>query len=119
MSQFISLPQAVDMTTLYRNMRETILAPEFRGQNILALSETFDRVTFDTLLAKSGCAGIRIYYGMDVSQKVHAIAVAVNDKNEDMLAVGAATNLTGGDDIVENGRRCPEDCPPESPLNGD
>lgn len=116
MSQFISLPQAVDMTTLYRNMRETILAPEYKGQNILALNETFDRNIFDTLLAKNGCTGIRIYYGMDVSQKVHAIVVAVNANNEDILPVGAA--VTGGnDDIGDEAQRCPDDCPPPSPLN--
>lgn len=117
MSQFISLQQAVDMTTLYRNMRETILAPEFKGQNILALNETFERNIFDALLAKPDCTGIRIYYGMDTSQRVHAIVVATNSNNEDILP-SAAGPLTGGNtDIGDEAQRCPDDCPPPSPLN--
>jgi hypothetical protein len=118
MSQFISLQQAVAMTTLYRQEKENILAVPFKGQNILARSETFDREVFDTLLAKTGCVALRIYYGMDADLKVHAIIVAVNDKNEDMLpTTGASMTEDGDDDIAEQGKRCPDDCPPPSDLN--
>lgn len=108
------------MTTRYRQNRETILAASYQNQNILPLSETFDRAAFDALLAKTGCTRLRIYYGMDEDKKLHAIIVAVDDQNEDMLSQSAA--LTAEDeeeDLLERGFRCPDDCPPDSPLNTD
>lgn len=117
MSQFISLQQAVVMTTLYRQQKENVLDPANKGQNILARCETFDRDVFDTLLSKPGCTAIRVYYGMDPALKVHAIIVGVNASNEDMLPA-ASIGLSGPDDeIGENARRCPDDCPPPSDLN--
>ncbi len=118
MSQFISLPTAVEMTTLYRQQKENVLAEAYKGQNILAISETFERSVLDTLLAKAGCTSIRIYYGMDEMLKVHAILVPVNAKNEDILpGQGSPESLTDTGDIGEQGYRCPVDCPPPSPLN--
>ena len=115
-NHFIPLPQAVAMTTLYRAEKENILMPEYRGKNILLISETFDRAAFDTLLAQSGCEKIRIYYGMEDGLKVRVLAVGVNEKDEDMLPSGDMAK-DGGDKIVEVGQPCPELCPPPSPLN--
>lgn len=117
MSQFISLQEAIDMTTLYRQDKEVILANQFKGQNILPRCETFHREVFDTLLAKTGCESIRIYYGMDPEKKVHAIVVAVNDHGEDILPAEEASVGDSGGSIGEQGQRCPEDCPPQSALN--
>lgn len=116
MNQFISLEEAISMTTLYRKEKDKILAPEYQGKNILALSETFDRGVIDTLLAKPDCVKLRVYYGMSEDLQVHAIVVPVNAKNEDILPVGTGVG-DGEGDIVERGVRCPEDCPPPSPLN--
>ena len=116
MSQFISLEQAVAMTTLYRNENEKILAPEFQGQNILCRSETFDREVFDSLLSKPDCKYIRVYYGMDDELKVHAIVVAADSNNRDILPP-KGVGLPGDGDIGENARRCPDDCPQKSDLN--
>ncbi|HEV7783333.1 MAG TPA: hypothetical protein VGO58_18785 [Chitinophagaceae bacterium] len=116
MNQFISLETAVEMTSLYRQEKENILDPAYRNQNILARSETFDREVLDTLLAKTGCASVRIYYGMDKSLKIHAILVAVNENNEDILPSTTGKALAGND-IGEQGYRCPEECPPPSALN--
>ncbi len=113
---FISLNKAIDMTTRYRADKEAILATAWQNQNILPDSETFNRTAFDTLLAKEGCAGLRIYYGMDEDLKLHAIIVAANEENEDILPVLTTVALTG-EDIVEEGQRCPDLCPPPSPLN--
>ncbi|MBI3720216.1 MAG: hypothetical protein HY252_16685 [Sphingobacteriales bacterium] len=115
-SHFISLQQAIDMTSLYRSNRETILTTNYQNQNILALSETFNKADIETLLAKTGSAGLRCYYGMDESLKVHAIIVAVNSDGEDMLPSGQNA-LTATGDIVEEGQRCPDICPSASPLN--
>lgn len=119
MSQFISLPEAIAMTTLYRQNKDTILAEPYKEKNVLCRCETFDREVLDALLAKPDCARIRIYYGMDTQLRVHAILVPVNERNEDILPpIGGAAPLDGGgEDIGEQAHRCPDDCPPESPLN--
>ncbi len=117
MSQLIPLQQAIDMTTLYRQEKEAILEPAFRGKNILCRSETFQRDVFDEVLAQAGCTGLRIYYGMDRDLKIHAIIVGVNEKNEDMLPAGVSLTDGEGSGIIEDGARCPEECPPSSPLN--
>ena len=112
----ILLQTAIDMTTLYRTNRETILDTSYKGKGILPLSETFNRGAIDALLAVTNCAGIRIYYGMDEDDKVHAVLVAVNSSNEDLLP---GNSLEENEDpiIVELGQRCPPTCPPTSDLN--
>jgi hypothetical protein len=42
-NHFISLQTGIDMTTLYRQEKENILATAYKNQNILPISETFDR----------------------------------------------------------------------------
>ncbi len=118
MSNFISLGDAVDMTTLFRADRETILATAFQNQNILPKCETFERSAFDDVLAQSGCEGIRIYYGMNSSNQVHAVIVGVNSNDEDIIfppkpgLPDPPASL-----VIENGKRCPNDCPASSVLN--
>ena len=114
MNHFISLQEAIDMTSLYRTERGNILKSNY-GTNILPLSEAFERAAFDTLLAKSGCAGLRIYYGMDEYLKIHAIIVGIDENGNDMISEG--NSLTEEEDIVEKGIRCPDICPSGSPLN--
>ena len=118
MSQFISLQDAVTMTTNYRNIREQILKSRYQYQNILCICETFDRSAFDRLLSHPDCASIRIYYGMNQELEVHAIIVAADAAGNDILDP-TDTNLDEEDEypIVESGVRCPEICPPVSDLN--
>jgi hypothetical protein len=47
-NHFISLQTGIDMTTLYRQEKENILATAYKNQNILPISETFDRAAIDT-----------------------------------------------------------------------
>lgn len=120
-THFISLERAIEMTTLFREEQNNILIPELRGIGILPICETFNREAFDTLLAEEGCAGLRIYLGMDTNLNVRLITVAVNASGEDMLPSSALkVQALEGDEreIVEDGIRCPTTCPPESPLNG-
>lgn len=116
MSQNISLTQAITMTGLYQSERENILDSTYKGQNILCIAETFERSYIDNLLAQSGAEGLRIYYGMDENYKVHAILVAVNDEDEDILPSAGLTEEDPDDSIVEVGKRCPPVCT-TSPLN--
>jgi hypothetical protein len=117
MSQFISLQAAAAMTALYRNHREDILQPSYRGANILPICESSDRSAFDTILSQTGCTGLRIYYGMKEDFTIHVIIVGVNTAGEDMLPPGSLSATETGDEIIENGNRCPDLCPPASPLN--
>jgi len=104
----ISLQTAVDMTSRYR-ANKPVNFP---------LSETFSLEAVNRLLSVSGCASLRIYYGMKADKQVDAILVAVNEAGEDILP-----NLTSATTeepvILEDALRCPDDCPPESSLNTD
>ncbi|MDB5196348.1 MAG: hypothetical protein JWP88_719 [Flaviaesturariibacter sp.] len=110
MAHEISLDEAIKMTTLYRENKKAI-----DPQSLLALSETFDRSALDRILAQGDCKKLRIYYGMDEKKGVHAILVGVNEKDEDILP---KEGMEGDGELAEDGRRCPNECPPESPLNG-
>lgn len=120
-SHLISLEKAKSMTSIYRANRETILSKQYQGMDILPLSETFNRRAFEQLLATTGCAGIRIYYGMDLNLKIHAVAVAVNESNEDLLPDSSGQTATSATDepvIIDEGQRCPPICPEKkSDLN--
>ena len=110
MSQLIPLHDAIDMTTLYRQYKEIILATSYKNLNILPKCETFDRADLDDILKQDDCTGIRVYYSMGSDYKVHAVIVGVNSHDEDILSSGA-------EKILENARRCPTNCPPVSSLN--
>jgi hypothetical protein len=121
MNNFIDLTTAQAMTSLYRAQRNNILKPEFQDQNILCLSETFEKTAIQTLLNLTGCSFIRVYYGMSEDYKVHAIIVAADENNEDILPTSPSSMVSATTEeemIVENGARCPDLCPPESSLNG-
>lgn len=113
---FISLARAIEMTTRYRQNRNSVIDPKYTGQDIIPLSDRFDAKVFAALLAKPGCAYIRIYYGMDNDLKIRPVAVAVDGNDSDILPSSA--NLEGeGEDIGDDTLRCPPLCPPPSPLN--
>lgn len=116
-THFISLADAITMTTAFRADKETILATSYQNQDILANSETFNRSALDSLLAIEGCAGIRIYNGMDENLKVHSILVGVNEENEDILPPETLNENEEEGFIFEDGQRCPPLCPPASDLN--
>jgi hypothetical protein len=102
----ISLQTAVDMTSRYRANRP----------DNFPICETFGADAINRLLATTGCAFLRIYYGMKATNEVDAILVAVNEAGEDILPDLA---LSGTDEpvILEDSLRCPTLCPPDSSLN--
>ena len=107
----ITLQQAIDMTTRYR-ANKPANAP---------ICETFDIAAINELAAVTGCAYLRIYYGMKENMEIDAILVAADENGEDILPSGnASAALEGGDPVIlEDGYRCPPDCPPKSALNSD
>jgi len=114
-SHLIDLTTASALTSTFRSNRNSVLQTQFQSQDMLPLSETFNRNDIELLLAQDNCEALRIYYGMDTNLQLHAVLVAVNEENEDILP---STFLDNGEDIiVEEGQRCPIICPPASPLN--
>ena len=117
-NNLISLDAAIQMTALYRREMDNILADSYKGQKILTVCETFDRQAFDILLNEAGCTAVRIYYGMSEDLRMHAIVVGVNSSDEDILPPITTTVVSGEEAvIVEESIRCPDKCPPPSPLN--
>ena len=111
----IPLARAIEMTQRYRENKENILAEEYKGKDLLPLSETFNKEAFNSFFTNPVCAAIRIYYGMSEDLQTHGIIVGANDNNEDMLPVSSLLTLT--DPVLAEGYRCPPTCPPPSPLN--
>ena len=99
------------MTTLYRQNKPAN-AP---------ICETFEKEAIDQLLSATGCAYLRIYYGMKENVDIDAILVAVNADNEDILPSALDEDAVNSGDaiILEDGYRCPPDCPPKSVLNSE
>jgi hypothetical protein len=116
MSHQISLDDAITMTKNYRSNREVILAGDYKNQDILPLSETFDIDAITALISNEHCRNFRIYYGMDDTKKMHAILVAVDCDGNDILPASGGDPCT---QIIEKAVRCPFMCPPPSALNSD
>lgn len=114
-TQQISLNDAADMTTRFRNNKSTVLNSSY--SSVLCDSETFNIEDVRTLLETSGAAGMRIYYGMDENYNVHAIMVAVDEEGNDILPEENSSITTDPIVIIEQGIRCPPTCPDSSPLN--
>ncbi len=105
------------MTTLYRAQMNTILADEFRGQDILVKSEVFSKEQVEKLLAKPGCGFLRIYYGMSQDLTIHALLVSADGSGGDILCNDEEANNEVAEDVLDEADRCPPFCPPASPLN--
>jgi hypothetical protein len=100
MQHLISLQEAIDMTSRYQ-------ADMPAG---MVNSETFSKESVSALLSQPGCLSLRIYYGKQKDDTIHAILVGVDEKGADMIQTS--------DLILEEGERCPPVCPtPPSPLN--
>ena len=117
MGKFISLQKAIEITTLYRAQMNTILADEFRGQDIVVKSEVFSKEQVEKLLAKPGCGFLRIYYGMSQDLTIHALLVSANGSGGDILCNDEEANNEVAEDVLDEADRCPPFCPPASPLN--
>lgn len=104
----ISLPTAIEMTARYRES----LPSNF------PICETFEKESIQQLLNTAGCASFRVYYGMKEDKQVHAILVAADAEGRDLLPSAVATAAETEDAVIlEDGYRCPDLCPPASPLN--
>ena len=106
--QQISLAQAVAMTTLYRANRPSDFP----------VCETFPLTAIQSLAANPAAAFFRIYYGMKEDMLMHAILVVADSEGNDLLPAANRSEKEDDDnEILEDSVRCPNVCPPDSPLN--
>ncbi len=103
----ISLQQAIDMTTLYRQNQPANLP----------VCETFDLAAIQSLIANTAAYSLRIYYGMKTDNTIHAILVAVDASGNDILPSSLSLVSSDPNQILEDGITCPPICPPVSSLN--
>ncbi len=115
-NHFITLEEAQALTKKLREKKEIMLADAFKGQEVVPTCETFDREAFDHVLGRPDCAKIRIYLGMATNHKIKLVIVGVDENGNDMLPQ-MEMEEPGDNKILENGFRCPTNCPPNSPLN--
>ncbi len=92
----ISLNEAATMTAAYRSANPNATRGHFMGSSIL-----------NSILAQSGCKGIRTYYGIDSSGQKQLVMVGVDANGDDM---------TSGI-IADRGVGCPNVCSCVNPLN--
>jgi len=102
---FISLPQAKELTKRYRDNLKAIATPEYA--NSLKNSETFDAAAVRAILDQPGCVEFRTYYGMKEDLSICSIFIGVDEKGNDIIN---STNNGGEDVIVEFGQVCPPFC---------
>jgi hypothetical protein len=103
----ISLNEAIQMVTTYRQELKNILQPDY--SSALPFAETFDKSVFSKLATVPGSVSVRAYAGLDDKKQVRLIFVAVNANNEDILP-------DEGGSLFEFGQRCPPVCG-TGPLN--
>jgi hypothetical protein len=88
-----------DAVKYVQNFRKTTPTPEIKGG-------TFDRAAIDKILAQSGCASLRIYYGKDENGKPNLVLVGIDKDGKDMTKSA----------IMERQAPCPPYCDSESEL---
>lgn len=105
----ISLQEAVDMTTRYRQNQPSNF-PQY---------ESFDVEAVRALIASDQCAFLRIYFGMKENNQVDLILVAADAQGQDLLPSSTESTEDGDDNLIlEDGFRCPQFCPSNSVLAG-
>ena len=113
-SHFITLSQFLTMKQTYSDNQDKILAAGFQGKEILCSSELFNVAAINAVTAVTGCAAVKIYYGMGSDLKIHAMLIAVDKNGVDILPLSATPASVaaggGGAPIVEEGQRCPPTC---------
>jgi hypothetical protein len=103
----ISLQTAIEMTRLYRANRPANFP----------VSEAFEIDAVKKLLATEGAAFLRVYFGMKENQEVDVILVVADADGEDILPSSGSAAVSAEEPLVlEDGFRCPEFCPGDSPL---
>jgi hypothetical protein len=97
----IDLTTASEWTETYRESGSTLTLAHFFGKNII-----------NSILAQTGCVGIRIYYGIDGNGKQALIMVGADSSENDILGTPSAPAI-----IANFAMPCPTYCSSSNPLN--
>lgn len=105
----ISLSEAIDLTTHYRN----------NPIQDLPLAETYDAISVRNLLNQPECKFFRIYLGRKSDNRICSVLVGADAEGQDILPPAQLASRIGEDEgiILEDAFQCPPACPPPSPLN--
>ena len=134
-AHFIPMDVAAGYTRHFRETREALHGqhPGMKARIALEQSESFNRDAIAALLNArdangNPAAGVRIYQGLDAAGHTRLVLVPYDARGNDIVtklsspgaAVSAGTAVSGSAEAVEDGIRCPPNCPPEdeSPLGG-
>lgn len=79
------------------------------------LSMLFDKEVVIDMLNEDKCEGLRVYNAMDEEGKEHFILVGTDSKGNNLLP-SSEESLTESYSLLDEGKRCPTDCPPEGEL---
>jgi hypothetical protein len=93
----ITLTDAATLTAAHRSANPNARLGHFMGKDIL-----------NSILAQSGCMGIRMYHGVDSAGKRELVFVGV-DANENDMTSGIVADRT----VI-----CPQRCSTANTLNG-
>lgn len=105
----------------YKTYRDSICTNTLYSQDsVLCNSEAFNKKYVLSLLCMPKCVGIRIYYGMDSSYKIHQIINGVDQHGNDLfykyktgdpIPKGQSSAPPEGTQLrVEDGMGCPKRC---------
>lgn len=108
----ISLEEAIELTSRFRANR-----PSF-----MPICETYDKASVLEMLNVESAVKLRVYMGEKSNGNVCTVLVAADEQGNDILPVqeDPIPSLVMDEDalILDDAIRCPELCPPYSPLNG-
>lgn len=90
----ITLEEAIEMTSAYREENPDETKAHFFGKEIL-----------EQILNQDGCEGIRMYYGIDSDGEKQLVLVGVTEEGLDLKEL-----------CVDRSYPCPEYCDSTSPL---
>ncbi|MBA2330937.1 MAG: hypothetical protein H0V91_15115 [Flavisolibacter sp.] len=106
MSNFITLEEAKSLRRNFKTNREKLPGTA----EAIPDSETFSKEHLEQLLKQPGCTSLRIHFGMDEKDNLKLMITASNEKEEDILE-------DKNESVLEDGVRCPPNCPPQSDLD--
>ena len=96
---------AVAMVNNYNAIKPGILDGSYQSApNTLLDYETFNLTAIQDVMNQTGCAGVRIYMGIDSSNEIRCIIVGVDAAGNDVIKSNGACALTL---CEEEGQRFP------------
>lgn len=117
-SNLVPISTAIEMYKRFQQNKDSILASQYQGTNLLATSETVNAHDVKLLLSQPDCVGLRVYSGMDEFLQIHSMLVGVDSNGNDIVIKNSSDGLKDeGGYIVNDGYRCPPVCLPTSIFN--